>query len=151
MMAKRSKSVPPTYFFAFLALSIALHFLLPLVKIIHAPYSYSGFVLIAFGAALNVWADYLLKANKTTVKPYEKPSRLVASGPFSISRNPQYLGFTAILLGVVMLHGTLTMFAFPVLFAIVMETMFIPLEERSLERAFGMRYLDYKRHVRRWI
>jgi len=147
----KSKRMPPTYFFIFLFLSIALHFLFPIEKIIYPPYTYLGFLLIAFGAALNVWADMLMKRNNTTVKPYGKPACLITSGPFGISRNPQYLGFTAILLGVVILHGTLIMFLFPVLFVIVMERIFIPFEEENLEKAFGRTYIDYKNKVRRWI
>ena len=143
--------MPPTYFFILLFLSIALHFIFPIVKIIYPPYTYAGFALITLGAILNLWADFLLKKNKTTVKPHKSPTSLITSGPFSISRNPQYLGFTAILLGVVVLHGTLIMFAFPVIFAIIMETKFIPMEEKNLEKAFGEKYREYKKKVRRWI
>ena len=147
----KHRFMPPTYFFILLFLSIGFHFLFPIIKLIYPPYTYSGFVFIALGAVVNLWADLLLKRAKTTVKPHEKPTQLITSGPFSISRNPQYLGFTAILLGVVILHGTLIMFLFPVLFVIIIEAMFIPMEEKNLESAFGRKYLDYKKKVRRWI
>jgi len=143
--------MPPTYFFILLFLSIALHFIFPVMKIIYPPYTYLGFVFIALGAVLNIWADLLMKKNKTTVKPHEKPTQLITSGPFGISRNPQYLGFTSILLGVVILHGTIIMFLFPVFFAIVIETMFIPMEEKNLESVFGKKYTEYKNKIRRWI
>ncbi len=97
------------------------------------------------------WADFLLKKKKTTVKPYEKPTQLIISGPFSISRNPQYLGFAAILLGIAINHGTLITFIFPIAFVILMELMFIPFEEKNLKRIFGKKYFNYKKKVRRWI
>jgi protein-S-isoprenylcysteine O-methyltransferase Ste14 len=147
----KKKIMPPTYFFILLFLSIALHFLFPVIKIIYPPYTYLGFALIAFGAIINIWSDFLLKKNKTTVRPDEKPSQLVTSGPFSITRNPQYLGFTAILLGVAVLHGTLIMFAFPAFFVIIIEIIFIPMEEKNLESIFGDEYIAYKKRTRRWI
>jgi protein-S-isoprenylcysteine O-methyltransferase Ste14 len=108
-------------------------------------------LLIAFGAIINIWADFLIKKKKTTVKPYENPTQLITSGPFRISRNPQYLGFTAILLGVAINHGSITVFVAPVLFAILMNQMFIPFEEKNLEKTFGKRYINYKKKVRRWV
>ncbi len=147
----KSKFLPPTYFFILLFLSLGLHFIFPIKKLIFPPYTYLGFVLIAFGAALNIWSDFLLKKKKTTVKPYENPKQLITSGPFQISRNPQYLGFALILLGVSIIHGTLITFVSPVAFVILMELMFIPFEEKNLEKKFGKKYLNYKRKVRPWV
>ena len=143
--------LPPTYFFILLFLSIGLHFIFPIKKIIFPPYTYLGFVFIAFGIVLNIWADFLLKKKKTTVKPYKNPTQLITSGSFSISRNPQYLGFAAILLGISINHGTLITFLSPIIFVILMELLFIPFEEKNLERIFRKKYLGYKKRVRRWI
>jgi len=99
----RQKIMPPTYFFALLLLSIALHFILPVRQLIDLPYRYLGIVLIAFGAVVNVWTDSLFKSNKTTVKPHENPTELITSGPFRLSRHPMYLGMTAVLSGVAIL------------------------------------------------
>jgi protein-S-isoprenylcysteine O-methyltransferase Ste14 len=150
-MKGKGRAQPPGYFIIFLSLSIVLHFILPVKKVIFPPYTYSGFALIAFGAALNIWADSMFKRSKTAVKPHETPTSLEVSGPFRISRHPMYLGMMAVLLGVAILHGTLITFVFPAAFVILMELMFIPIEERNLKRAFGKEYLEYKRRVRRWI
>ncbi len=150
-MSAKPRLMPPAYFFIFLALSIALHFFFPVKKVIFPPYTYLGFLMIAFGAVLNLWADYLLKKWKTTVKPHLEPAALVESGPFRLSRNPQYLGFAAILLGVAFLHGTIITFVFPIAFAVAMQLLFIPLEEKNMENAFGKKYLEYKKKTRRWI
>ena len=147
----KPRFMPPTYFFILLFLAIAMHFIFPIKKVIFPPYTYIGFLLIAFGGIINIWTDCLLKKRKTTVKPHKNPTYLIASGPFRFTRNPQYLGFAAIILGVAVLHGTLITFIFPVIFIILMELMFIPIEEKNLEKAFGKRYLNYKKQVRRWI
>ena len=56
-----------------------------------------------------------------------------------------------ILLGLAILLGSLIMFLFPIVFAILMELIFIPFEEENLERIFGEKYFDYKKRTRRWI
>ncbi len=142
---------PPTYFVALLFLSAALHFAYPARQVVESSYAYVGLPLIAFGVILNLWADSLFKKSKTTVKPQETPSTLVVSGPFRISRHPMYLGMAAILLGEAVFLGSLATFVFPLIFAVLMEVLFISTEEGNLEKAFGKDYLDYKRRVRRWI
>ena len=100
----KSKFLPPTYFIVLLLLSIGLHFIFPIKKLIFPPYTYLGFAFIVFGGVVNIWTDLLLKRKKTTVKPYENPTELITSGPFRISRNPQYLGFASIILGVAIME-----------------------------------------------
>jgi protein-S-isoprenylcysteine O-methyltransferase Ste14 len=57
----------------------------------------------------------------------------------------------SILLGVALVLGSVVRFVFPVLFLIAMEVMFVSLEERNLESAFGGRYLRHRKKVKRWI
>ena len=148
---KVHKTLPPTYFVLLLLISLFLHFFFPYMRILTAPYTYSGFLLISFGITINIWADMLMKREKTTVKPDQKPTALITYGPFSFSRNPQYLGFTATLLGISVCLGTFTSFVSPIVFALLMQTMFIPLEEKNLQEEFGRKYIDYKNIVRSWI
>ena len=147
----KNKILPPRYFIIFLLLTIGLHFILPIKKIIYIPYTYLGIILIIFGIVLNIWADALFKKIKTTVNPHEKPTSLETSGPFRISRHPMYLGMVAVLLGTAVFLGSLITFLFPIIFIILMEILFMPIEEKNLEKAFGTKYLDYKKKVRRWI
>ena len=62
-----------------------------------------------------------------------------------------YLGMAAILLGGAVFLGSLVAFVSPLIFAMLMELIFMPKEEKNLERASGSDYVDYKRRVRRWI
>jgi len=134
-----------------LLLSIGLNFLLPIKQILYSPYTYLGIMPILFGIVINIWADALFKKRSTTVKPHETPTYFETSGPFRISRHPMYLGMVAILLGVAVLLGSLTSFLSPVLFITLMDKIFIPMEERNMEKTFGDKYMDYKKKVRRWI
>ena len=145
------KLMPPTYFMVFFVFSIVLHVVFPIKTIVHAPYAYLGAVFILFGIILNLRADALFKNRNTPVKPHEVPTSLEVSGPFRISRHPMYLGMAAILLGLAILLGSAITFVFPVLFILVMELLFIPMEDRNLEQAFGAAYQAYKKKVRRWL
>lgn len=142
---------PPTIFAALLVLSAALYYLSPTRQVAQPPWAFVGVLLIGLGVIFNLWADSLFKRSKTTVKPQKIPTALIVSGPFRISRHPMYLGMAAILLGEAVVFGSLASFAFLLIFAGLMEALFIRREEEMLEEAFGEEYLDYRRRVRRWI
>ena len=148
---EHSKIMPTHYFIAFLVLSIFLHFTFPIMKVIYPPFTYVGFILILFGAVLNLWTDRLFKQHNTTVKPHLEPTTLLVSGPFSLSRHPMYLGMASVLLGVAINHGTIITFIFPILYVVLMDRLFIPMEEENLTRLFENEYRNYMKKVRRWI
>jgi protein-S-isoprenylcysteine O-methyltransferase Ste14 len=128
-----------------------LHFLFPVVKIIPFPWNLLAAIPFALGLALNLLADRAFKKHGTTVKPFEESAVLLTTGVFRISRNPMYLGFVLILVGIATLMGSLTPWAIiPILF-ILMDVLFITAEEKMLEHTFGDRWLEYKKSVRRWI
>lgn len=145
------KILPPTNFFISLIISVALHFTLPLLQIIKYPFNLIGILLFIIGAGLNIWADQMMKKQNTTVKPDEKPTVLIETGVFKISRNPMYLGMALLLLGAGFILGSLTSFIGVILFVAAMEIMFIPNEEKILQEQFGEEYLAYKNKVRRWV
>ena len=147
----KKKPLPPTYFTICLLLSIGLHFLLPIIQLIHVPYRYIGVLFIAVGGWLHIWAHNLFKKRKTTVKPFQESSALIIEGPFRFSRNPMYLGIASILLGAAILCGSLTAFIPLVAYFIAMTVLFIPHEEKAMEETFGEEYLHYKRRTRRWL
>jgi protein-S-isoprenylcysteine O-methyltransferase Ste14 len=147
----KSEIQPPTIFAALLVLSAALHCTYPTRQVAEPPWAFVGVLLIGFGVVLNLWADSLFKRCGTTVKPQEIPTALIVSGPFRISRHPMYLGMATILLGEAVVLGSLAGLLFPLIFAGLMEALFMLREEKMLEEAFGEEYLDYRRRVRRWI
>ena len=130
---------------------VALHFLLPVMRLIRRPWHYAGTLPIALGVIWNIWADQLFKKHQTTVKPGLDPTSLVSSGPFGLSRHPMYVGMVAIALGTAVLLGSLTPMIVPVIFAVILAVKFVPMEERSMEQAFGPRWQQYRQRVRRWL
>ncbi len=151
MKISKNNILPPTYFAFCLIITVLLHYLLPIKQFIYPPYNWLGFLFFVVGGVLNIWTDQLFKKNETTVKPDEKPSAFIQTGPFNISRNPMYLGMTILLIGIGFILGSLTSFIGFILFIISMEIRFIPMEEKLMLEQFGEEFDAYKKKVRRWI
>jgi len=100
---------------------------------------------------VNLWADRLLKQKGTSVKPFEPTSVLIVDGPFRFSRNPMYLGMVLILAGIALALGTLSPWLVVPVFMWQIMRRFIVAEEAKLAAAFGNRYIEYRRKVRRWL
>jgi protein-S-isoprenylcysteine O-methyltransferase Ste14 len=110
-----------------------------------------GLIPLALGMALNLSAERLFRQERTTVNPFENPSRLVTGGAFRLSRNPMYLGLALILTGVACLLGTLCPFLVLPFFAAWIDRSFISFEEQALKQEFGLEWLAYKQSTRRWL
>jgi protein-S-isoprenylcysteine O-methyltransferase Ste14 len=148
---QRKKVLPPTYLLITIVLTVAFHFLLPIAHIILFPWNLLGLLPFIIGIAINIIADQNFKNVGTTIKPYETSAKLVTTGLFTFSRNPMYVGATLILLGLAVFLGSLMPFVPVIVFPVLMDRIFILVEEKMLEESFGEVWMDYKRKVRRWI
>lgn len=145
------KIEPPTYLLIALLAMVALHFLWPLAYPIPRLWRLAALLPLAGGIALNFAADRAFQQAGTTVKPLEASSALITTGPFRLSRNPMYLGFGLVLLGVALMMGSLTPFLVIPLFVLLIDRLFIRVEEGMLAERFGQNWLAYKAGVRRWL
>jgi protein-S-isoprenylcysteine O-methyltransferase Ste14 len=143
--------MPTTYLLVAILLSIGLHFLVPIIYIIPSPWNLIGLIPLFFGIWINISADRAFKRASTTVKPFEESNVLIQDGAFRLSRNPMYLGFVSILLGISLLLRSLSPFLIPFFFAIVVTIVFIRVEERMLEEKFSEEWKQYRSLVRKWI
>ena len=145
------KVMPTSYLFVALLLIILLHYTLPIVTIIASPWNLVGLLPLILGVVINVIADLDLKRGKTTVKPFQESRTLVTDRAYRISRHPMYLGFVLILLGISLLLGSASPYVVVILFAILMELLYIREEESMLEEQFGQEWSQYRSRVRKWI
>lgn len=142
---------PPDLILVFAGLQILTHFFFPIKQLIVYPLTLLGIFLIIVGQIPNFWLYFYFRKRKTTLKIYKIPDRLITSGFFKFSRNPNYLGMVISSFGVSILLGSLVTFIFPLMFIILTSIFVIPLEEGNLEKKFGKKYIEYKKQVRRWI
>ena len=147
----RKKILPPTYFNSAIALIIIIYFIFPISEIIYFPWNLLGLLSALTGVILNLHTDNLFKKYATTVQPFEESSNLITNGMFRLSRNPMYLGMSLILLGMSIFLGSIGPFFVILIFVILMDQIFIRVEELMLEKKFGDKWLKYKNSVRRWI
>lgn len=150
-MEQKRKIIPPVYFFLGLLIMIALDRYWPIVHIIPEPYSYTGLLLIGFGAFISAHSASLFRRAGTPVVPFERSTKLVTTGFYRYTRNPMYLGLVLMLIGVAVLEGTASPWIVIPVFVCIIQRWFIEGEERFLEAIFGEEYRQYKQRVRRWI
>ena len=148
---KAKKIMPPTYLLISIVAMIALHFLFPAMRIIPPLWNLLGIIPLALGVILNLVADKAFHRANTTVKPFKESSVLITSAAFRISRNPMYLGFVLILVGIAVLVGSLTPYVVVLAFVIFIDRMFVTGEEQMLAEKFGVEWEEYKRNTRRWL
>ncbi|MGH7573320.1 MAG: methyltransferase family protein [Gemmatimonadota bacterium] len=142
---------PPIVALAYLVMAWALDYGLRPPRLVPPPWDDVGLVLLGAGATLVVWPIVLFQRAGTSHDPAERPTALVESGPYRLTRNPMYLGVSAILLGIGLLVGTIPFLLVPAVFLLTMNLTWVPREERALEEEIGEPYRVYRGRVRRWI
>ncbi len=86
-----------------------------------------------------------------TLAPWNAPKNLVVTGPYQYTRNPMISGVVFILLGEMILFGSVPLLFWFLLFSVVNYTYFIVGEEPALQKKFGEEYAQYKKNVPRLI
>ncbi len=142
---------PPLLLLIAIGASYAVSLLFPALQIHIESFQLFGFVAIAAGLWLFVWAASLLKSHKTTLHPRGKPKQLITHGPYGYSRNPIYLGFLLISIGTALLFANVLAFVGPIIFFAFASTFIVPFEESMLTRVFGKSYKSYLTRTRRWV
>jgi protein-S-isoprenylcysteine O-methyltransferase Ste14 len=114
-------------------------------------FSYIGSVFSIAGIALIVVVIRSFKKVATNIEPWKPTSTIVTTGVYAYSRNPIYLGFCLIILGLGLYFNSFWIFIMFLPTGIFISFLAIQKEERYLERKFGKEYCDYKNDVRRWL
>jgi protein-S-isoprenylcysteine O-methyltransferase Ste14 len=108
-------------------------------------YSGVGWTLVGAGVAISTSA-----VRAASDANLERPSTLVSTGPYAISRNPMYVGWTLLYVGVALItRNSWMLLSLPLVGGIIHWEVLG--EERVLEGAFGGEYFRYRRLVRRYV
>ena len=142
---------PPRIAWVLLLIGTGLHFWLRDRLEWHFSSNVGGVSLIAGGFAVMMWAWWLFRKGETAIRPTDAASVLVDRGPYRWTRNPMYLGMTAMLGGCAWMLGTVPALVAPLGFFLAMNAVFVPFEERRLSEIFGQQFNAYRRCVRRWL
>ena len=110
----------------------------------------TGFCVGMLGDAIFLLSVLYMKDSWRAGIPDKDKTELVTTGIYRFSRNPAFLGFDLMYVGVLLLYGNLLTLSFSV-FAIVMLHLQILQEERYLVNTFGAPYQEYCRRVSRYL
>jgi protein-S-isoprenylcysteine O-methyltransferase Ste14 len=142
---------PPLIFVGYLAAALLLNWAMPLSAPWPAIFRLLGGLAIVAGVSLVGGAFSQLVKQQTTIDPRGPTTALVGGGPYQFTRNPVYLGFLLIYLGLTFLAGTLWgLILSPFLIWTVTRVVIQP-EEAYMATKFKDTYAEYRSRVRRWI
>ena len=108
-----------------------------------------GVPVVALGELLRVWGVHHIGVISRTRS--ERLGPLIASGPFSLVRNPLYLGNILLWLGFAVSARLLWLAPFVVALLALEYHAIVRWEERLLESRLGQPYRDYMDRVPRWL
>ncbi len=111
---------------------------------------FTGFLLGMAGDAIFLMAVVTMKDSWRAGIPDKDQTKFVRTGIYAFSRNPAFLGFDFMYIGVCLLFCNWLMII-SALFAIVMLHMQILQEENYLSNVFGEEYTVYKKQVGRYL
>ena len=109
-----------------------------------------GWPLVVAGVLLSAWAIRTMCRAGEDPDAYKPTTAIVANGPYALSRNPIYVSFIAVYVGIALLVNTLWLIIFLPVGIALLHYGVIAREESYLERVIGDEYLKYKARVRRW-
>jgi protein-S-isoprenylcysteine O-methyltransferase Ste14 len=110
-----------------------------------------GCSLVAMAAALFSYSIKQFRMAGTPVPGNKPATAIVRTGPYRLSRNPIYLAFFALHLGLAILVNSLWLVATLIPTVAIIAGVVVLREERYLTGRFGAEYLKYKASVRRWL
>jgi protein-S-isoprenylcysteine O-methyltransferase Ste14 len=110
-----------------------------------------GRTLLVIGVLLAPGNALLFLAERTTINPAARPTKLITQGAYRFSRNPMYVGISLIYAGASFILCSLWPLILLPIPMLVMNAVVIPMEEANAREAFGEQYMAYCRSVRRWL
>ena len=142
---------PPFVYLGSIALGLVLHLLWPARLVPLSVSTPAGAIVTVLAIALFVSAVRTLRAAGTPVPGNRPTTAIVRTGPYRFSRNPIYLAFSLLQLGISIWVNSAWLLATLAGAVALIHYVVIRREEQYLERRFGAQYLDYKASVRRWL
>ena len=134
-----------------ITLAILLGWLVPLPVPMPVFVQWLGLGLAALGFVLGLLALLEFRRVRSALDPKKRTRSLVTSGIYRYTRNPVYLGFVFMLIGLPLNWGTYWGIILVWPLVTLMNNLVIKREETDLEKEFKDQYTEYESRVRRWL
>lgn len=142
---------PPVVVLLFIVIAYFLGRFAPLPFSAPPLLRYLGLGLTFAGFLLGLAALVEFRRARTTLDPHGSTSHLVTSGIYRFTRNPIYLGFLLMVIGLPLNSGLYWGIVLAPFYMLIMNRLIIQHEEAYLEKKFGKTYTAYISEVRRWL
>lgn len=142
---------PPVVVLLFIVIAYFLGRFVPIPFVPSGIWRSVGLLLTFIGFLLGIGAFIEFRRARTTLDPHGAAKQVVTSGIYRFTRNPIYLGFLLMVIGLPLNSGLIWGIILAPLFSIVMTRLVIEREEAYLEKKFKDQYTSYKSRVRRWL
>ena len=135
-------------------------YLIPVIQIIsimlysgtvHIVLRMTGVIITAFGVIAFTISVVQMKDNWRAGVQREEKTSLVTTGIYSISRNPAFLGFDMMYIGILFSFFNWYLFIATGFALLFFHLQIVNVEEEFLIEEFGEEYLEYKKKVSRYI
>ena len=145
------KFPPPLIFLILMFVAYGMHYIWPIGISSPSEIKYVGIAMALLGFCAVILVSQSFKRVETNIEPWKPTTTIISTGIFAYSRNPIYVAFCLITIGVGIFLNSIW-----VLFSVIPSAMLvyyiaIKKEETYLEGKFGEEYLQYKSKVRRWL
>lgn len=150
--ASTNKNVhPPIVALIFIGIGFLLGFVIPFPFAAPALLQNIGLALTFIGILCGVGAFIEFRKARTTLDPHGSVSQIVTTGIYRFTRNPIYLGFLLMVIGLPLNSGYYWGILIAPFYAVTMNRLVIEREEAYLEKKFKEQYTGYRSRVRRWL
>jgi protein-S-isoprenylcysteine O-methyltransferase Ste14 len=142
---------PPLVYLLTILGGLGLHFAIPLTLMpwgLHVPLGAAGCLL---AVSIFVAAVRTFRTAGTPVPGDQPTTSIVRTGPYRFTRNPIYLAFTLLQVGIAIWVNTPWLLLTLIPAILLMSLIVIPREESYLETHFPAAYPSYRQAVRRWL
>lgn len=142
---------PPLIYLGAIVLGLLLHFAWSVRLVSRATSVPLGGTVVLVAAVLFLYAVRTFETAGTPVRANCPTTMIVRTGPYRYSRNPIYLAFSLLQIGIAFWVNSFWLLVTLMPAVVLMSFVVIPREERYLEAHFPSDYLPYKASVRRWL
>lgn len=112
---------------------------------------YIGIVLALSGDMIFGISVWTMKDSWRAGVSETEQTELVTDGIYQISRNPAFLGFDTVYVGILLMFFNWILFAFSVAAMVMFHLQIVKVEEPFLDSVFGEDYRKYKKKVNRYF
>lgn len=143
---------PPLLPLLFFITGVALHLTIWRVQPLPQIWNLAiGIIIVLCAVAIALSSFRAFKKRDESLAIHIPTQNLVSHGIYKISRNPVYLSFILVAIGLGCILNSLAVILSALPSFVALNWYTVPKEERYLRRKLGEEYEDYCRRVRRWL